>query len=570
MSFIVSARKYRPQQFEEVIGQEHITDTLKMALMQDKLAHAFLFTGPRGVGKTSCARILAKIINCEQGENGQSCNSCSSCLAFQEHASFNIIELDAASNNSVEHMRTLIEQVRFQPQHGKFKVFIIDEVHMLSSAAFNAFLKTLEEPPSYAIFILATTEKHKIIPTILSRCQIFDFKRIMIADIIRQLEEIAKLEKINIDQDAFFFIAEKADGALRDALSIFDRIVSSSHGDVSYQDVIEKLNILDHNYYFKIADAVIRADSVSCLTLFNEIFQNGFEGDHFMNGLAEHFRKLLLSKDIEAAKLLEISDTLKKRYYNQAQIYTASDLMSCLDLANQCDLNYPKAKNKRLHVEINLLKMAYLGQLRKNPSSTAPVMEKKTAIPKIQPQSNEPIEKKATEMIKEAPASIISAPTKDALIKDTPSLNSIDQLIQEVKVSTQKEQALEENLDLEKIKQIWKKHIDEHQSPSIKNALVKAIHRLEGKELVIDVPSSVCKEIILQESSLIEKIRKELNAPLLILKVLIDRSKFPESQLNKPKKFFTAKEKYDLLKEKNPHLKVLIKELELKLDQDYG
>jgi len=332
MSFVVSARKYRPQVFEEVMGQSHVTDTLKNAILADKLAHAFLFTGPRGVGKTTCARILAKIINAPDPKKA---------ITDQDFGdvdidvSLNIFELDAASNNSVENIRSLIEQVRFQPQQGKYKVFIIDEVHMLSQAAFNAFLKTLEEPPPYAIFILATTEKHKILPTILSRCQIFDFRRIQISTMIEQLSIIAEKENITVDEGAKYVIAEKADGAMRDALSIFDRITSSAQGAITYQDVIERLNILDYDYYFKMTEALIQQDRGTVLTLLNQLLVQGFEGDHFIIGLADHFRNLLVCKDEGTLHLMQVSQTLKDRYQDQTQMLSGSFLLSAMNLANE-------------------------------------------------------------------------------------------------------------------------------------------------------------------------------------------------------------------------------------------
>ena len=362
-SFVVSARKYRPKRFQDVVGQHHVSQTLKNALQNDHLAHAFLFCGPRGVGKTTCARILAKVLNCQNiTADHEPCDECSACQSFNENASFNITELDAASNNSVEHIRSLIEQVRFQPQQGKYKVFIIDEVHMLSQQAFNAFLKTLEEPPEYAFFILATTEKHKIIPTILSRCQIFDFKRIQINDMIGHLESICKTEGIEADRDALHIIAQKADGALRDALSIFDRVVSFSGNQIKYADVIENLNVLDYDYYFKVVDHLLQEDVAKTLLLFNEIQLKGFEGDIFINGLAAHLRNILIVKDASTLSLLEVSDSLREKYKQQAQQASIGFIVSALDLANECDLNFKIAKNKRLHVEMALIKMTYINQ----------------------------------------------------------------------------------------------------------------------------------------------------------------------------------------------------------------
>lgn len=361
--FVVSARKYRPATFDEVIGQDHVAKTLKNALIGDKLAHAFLFCGPRGVGKTTCARILAKVINCENKIDGvDPCNECGSCKSFSDSASFNIIELDAASNNSVEAIRTLIEQVRFQPQQGSHKVFIIDEVHMLSTAAFNAFLKTLEEPPPYAIFILATTEKHKILPTILSRCQIFDFKRIQISHIVQQLEHICKAENRTAEPEALQMIAQKADGAMRDALSIYDKIASASSDNITYQEVITQLNVLDYDYFFKMTDYLLREDFSQILLTLDDVMKQGFEVDLFIQGMSEHMRNLMVCRHPDTLSILEISEGAMKRYHDQATICTNSFLLSALNLLNQCDMSLSTASNKRLYAEIALSKICYLNR----------------------------------------------------------------------------------------------------------------------------------------------------------------------------------------------------------------
>lgn len=363
-NFVVSARKYRPATFDTVVGQGHITTTLKNAIKNNHLAQAFLFCGPRGVGKTTCARILAKTINCTAlTAEAEACDTCESCKSFNSNASMNIHELDAASNNSVDDIRNLVEQVRYAPQSGKYKIYIIDEVHMLSQAAFNAFLKTLEEPPSYAIFILATTEKHKIIPTILSRCQIFDFNRIQIKDISKHLVGIAQKESIQFEEEALHLIAQKADGALRDALSIFDLIVTYSLGHaITYKDTIANLHILDYDYYFKITDAILQEKPSQLLLLFDEILAKGFDGHNFIVGISEHFRNLMVCKDEATIKLLEVSDSTKNKYKEQAHQASISILMSALSIANQCDTQYKASKNTRLHVELALMKMAYLGQ----------------------------------------------------------------------------------------------------------------------------------------------------------------------------------------------------------------
>jgi DNA polymerase III subunit gamma/tau len=363
-AYQVSARKYRPMRFDDVVGQSHVSETLKNALRSDHLAHAFLFCGPRGVGKTTCARILAKVINCRQrSEQLEPCGTCDSCLSFQNNASFNIVELDAASNNSVDHIRTLVDQVRIPPQGGTYKVFIIDEVHMLSQAAFNAFLKTLEEPPSYAIFILATTEKHKILPTILSRCQIYDFKRIGIADISGHLKHIADLEGIQTDERALHLIARKSDGALRDALSIFDRLVSGGDGVLRYEQVLEQLNVLDYDAFMTMTDSFMMQLLPEVLKQFHEIVQRGFEPDTFILGLAEHMRNLLMAKSPQTIMLMDIPEPLMERYADQASMMSTSFLVSALDELNQADIHYRTARNKRLFAEMTLIRLCYLNSV---------------------------------------------------------------------------------------------------------------------------------------------------------------------------------------------------------------
>ena len=361
--FLVSARKYRPKTFDRVIGQDAITSTLKSAISQNQLAQSFLFCGPRGVGKTSLARILAKTINCENMSTDISaCDDCVSCTSFNENSSFNVHELDAASNNSVDDIRNLVDQVRFAPQVGAYNIYIIDEVHMLSQSAFNAFLKTLEEPPKHAKFILATTEKHKIIPTILSRCQIFDFKRVGTDDIVKNLQYVAEMEDISADLDALQLIAEKSDGALRDSLSLFDRLVSFSEKTLEYQDVITHLNILDYDYYFRITDQLIENNISALLVSYNEIINNGFDGQNFINGLANHLRDLLLCQDSLTVTLLNKNNDLEKRYLDQATQTNTKFLVKALKLTNECDIQYKLSNNQRLLVEICLMQISSIGQ----------------------------------------------------------------------------------------------------------------------------------------------------------------------------------------------------------------
>lgn len=432
-NFIVSARKYRPATFETVVGQQHITGTLKNAIKNNQLAQAFLFCGPRGVGKTTCARILAKTINCTNPTaEMEACGQCENCVSFQTGHSFNIHELDAASNNSVDDIRSLIEQVRIPPQAGKYKIYIIDEVHMLSQSAFNAFLKTLEEPPSYAIFILATTEKHKILPTILSRCQIFDFNRIQVEDISSHLATIAGRENIAFETDGLHIIAQKADGGLRDALSMFDQIASYANKNITYKAVIDNLNILDYDYFFKLTSYLTAAEVSQTLLLFDEILNNGFDGNNFINGLASHFRNLLVGKDGATIKLLEVSENIKQKYLEQCKQTELSFLLTALNLANSCDLNYKNSKNQRLQVELALIKMCHirsvvhLAQQPLNLSNTA---------------TDQDQDKKKTNVVAETAPQAESLKSKTESETSVPTATNITK--QEVPVSVPSDQARE-------------------------------------------------------------------------------------------------------------------------------
>jgi len=427
-AFVVSARKYRPDTFDTVVGQSSITFTLKNAIRTKSLAQAYLFCGPRGVGKTTCARIFAKTINCKNlGQNIEACNECESCKSFNQNRSFNIHELDAASNNSVDDIRNLIEQVRIPPQVSKYSVYIIDEIHMLSQAAFNAFLKTLEEPPGHAIFILATTEKHKIIPTILSRCQIFDFNRIKINDIIGYLENIAKKEKIDFEIEAFTIIAQKADGAMRDALSIFDQIASFTEKKITYQSVIENLNVLDYEYYFQLTDNFLNGDYQSALILFDEILSKGFDPQNIIGGLSRHFRELLVCKAEKTMQLLEVGDSIKKRYTDQSSKCSDDFLFSCLDLCNECDLSIKSSKNHRLHVEISIIKLCNLVQKKKdetvNREEDVLLLSEKIQTEEYKEEINQ--EATPSEKVEEREAPFDKS-GKDALHKKTSSFNDPD------------------------------------------------------------------------------------------------------------------------------------------------
>ncbi len=569
-NFIVSARKYRPLQFDDVVGQQHVSQTLKNALKNDHLAHAFLFCGPRGVGKTTCARILAKVLNCQNlTENHEPCNTCSSCDAFNNNASFNITELDAASNNSVEHIRALIEQVRFQPQQGKYKVFIIDEVHMLSQQAFNAFLKTLEEPPSYAIFILATTEKHKIIPTILSRCQIFDFKRIQIQDTVGHLQGICEKENIVADTDALHIIAQKADGALRDALSIFDRIVSFSGDKITYQDVISNLNVLDYDYYFKIVNSFLTSDVSQVLLTFDDILRKGFDPEVFITGLAEHIRNLLVSKDQSTLQLLETGEALMAKYKEQARLSPQSLLLTALSLCNQCDIDFKMARNKRLHVEMALIKMCHINQAIEASKNPPVLAEKKTLdqglksdYPKNQTspskveEENPPKREKPKSNAKFVPASRIVSP----------KITSLKSIEEEVEAEVKEDNEVKDPPPVEQIQEAWMKFAEKVQSPSSKNSLKQAELKMEGNMLVVSVGTGITENNIRQESNLPNFIRKECNFPGLMMKFNINPELAPKIEKIEAKKPISQKEIWQEMVKQNPLVDKLRETLDLKPD----
>ena len=605
-NFVVSARKYRPATFQTVVGQEHITGTLKNAIKNNQLAQAFLFCGPRGVGKTTCARILAKTINCQNlTTDAEACGECNSCISFQNGNSFNFHELDAASNNSVEDIRNLIEQVRIPPQAGKYKVYIIDEVHMLSQQAFNAFLKTLEEPPPYAIFILATTEKHKILPTILSRCQIFDFNRIRVEDMAQHLAEIADKEGISYDQDGLHMIAQKADGGLRDALSMFDQIVSFSNKNVNYKAVIDNLNILDYDYYFKLTDAILAEDVAGSLLIFDEILSHGFDGNHFITGLASHFRNLLVCKDSSTLKLLEVSEGIRQKYAAQSQIAPLSFLISSLNISNQCDLNYKTSKNQRLQVELALIKLCHIPSVINLSAAGMPSIPegeiKKKLNPQLKPEISSkpgyPIPEKETNpaiQTLEEPVKITE--TAEILVTDTqndnprPETEAKKSLINIPKPSTGANSALIPNLnDLAANYNKKEENSPEYLSGDSKvdfnaDTLLRfwntyaAKMKNEGKINIFTIMTSYPPRLLpdfVIELDIENKIQEDLlhTEKVDLLNFLrtelrnfsIDLQTKLLEQIQK-KRLYTSNEKYQHMLEKNPNLEEFRKRFNLDLD----
>lgn len=581
--FIVSARKYRPNTFDTVVGQQSVTETLKNAIKNHHLAQAFLFTGPRGVGKTTCARILAKTINCfNVTQEIEACNECESCKSFDEGRSLNIYELDAASNNSVEDIRNLIEQVRFAPQLGTHKVYIIDEVHMLSQAAFNAFLKTLEEPPKHAIFILATTEKHKIIPTILSRCQVFDFNRIQIEDIANHLSGIAGKENITAEEDGLHIIAQKADGALRDALSMFDQIVSFAGSTITYQHVIDNLNILDYDYYFKVTTSILTNSIADCLLTFNEILNHGFDGHNFINGLSEHFRNLLVCQDAKTVNLLEVGSTIKDKYKQQADAANLNDLIRFLKITSQTDTQYKTSKNQRLLVEVMLMRLCshengagkqngIINLIFRTPSKK--VLEPTSKI------SSQPVVKKevttlSPNLVQEEPASYSKTeptPVKKPVISlkkmATRSFSDAISINPVVKKEELKTELTEEELS-NRPKQPFTPEAFAEKWDAFKQILLE-----KGKSslaYVFDNPPEINENAIVvtlenkalsdefnaQKTDVLEFLRRELQNYDIQLSTKINKD-------ISSKKAYTPQEKYDKMKAKNPALDKLVQKLNL-------
>ncbi len=581
-NFIVSARKYRPVTFDTVVGQPNITNTLKNAIKNHHLAQAFLFTGPRGVGKTTTARILAKAINCENiSDNIEACNQCESCLSFNRGNSLNIFEMDGASNNGVEEIRSLVEQVRYAPQGGKYKVYIIDEVHMLSGPAFNAFLKTLEEPPSYVIFILATTERHKIIPTILSRCQIFDFNRISVEGIAGQLKDIAGKESIVAEEDALHVIAQKADGAMRDALSMFDQLVSFAGNNLTYKAVIENLNILDYDYYFKVTDDVLSGNVSSVFLTFNEILNNGFDGHNFINGLASHFRDLLVCKDEVTLKLLEVSPSIREKYKIQSRQCSVNLLLELLELSSKCDISYKASKNQRLHVELMLLKMcshlvaapsdpfkkkvesvvedhkpAVVNQVPSSPVSVpaAPLAEV-NSLKEPQPPSFSPKEKPQP------------TPSSRKTISITENLNSKNASKPEVKKTEEVvEPVITNTFAIPDLESAWMEYANRLHTQgrfALHAALIKRTPELKENFsilFIVDNPA-VEKDMNDIKMEFMAFIRKKLNNNQVQLSTVIEKDGTSENKVP-----YTSKEKYEHMAAKNPALNELRKQLDLEID----
>jgi len=593
--FVVSARKYRPKKFVEVVGQGGVTTTLKNAIRSGHIAQSFLFCGPRGVGKTTCARILAKTINCENvGDDFEACGQCHSCKSFEQSSSFNIHELDAASNNSVEDIRELVAQVRIPPQAGKYKVYIIDEVHMLSQAAFNAFLKTLEEPPAYAVFILATTEKHKIIPTILSRCQIYEFSRITVNDTVEHLKSICTTENIKADDNALHIIAQKADGALRDALSMFDRLVDPLEHKLTLDSVTSNLNILDYDYYFRFTDLFLTADTSGVILLFDEVLRKGFEGDLLLSGLCEHFRNLLVCKDTKTANLLEASGELKQKYMTQATLAPSSILLNAMNIANQCEIGYKTSKNKRLHVELGLLKITLLQnvinltksapavEVKKNSDSqqsadssrqpsvaqqpVTPVFEKKTVEPIVAPIVSEPVAEKTKAI---TVSNVVSEPQppieklKKNLRIGAPSISDLEQ-----KAAVKEKDALAEGLFLAKqeiaedvLKDLWAKYAANvtAEKPHI-TSLFRSNHPVSVDGAIKVVVNTLVQKNMFDEElpHFVQFVKNEAD---LSIHVIVEVNKDPDAA---PKKAFTQKEKLEMMIQKNPHVLTLLQQLDLK------
>ncbi len=587
--FIVSARKYRPQNFSTVVGQAHITTTLKNAIRNQQLAHAFLFCGPRGVGKTTCARILAKTINCEHPTpDGEACNTCQSCVSFNEGSSLNIHELDAASNNSVDDIRSLVEQVRFAPQAGKYKVYIVDEVHMLSTSAFNAFLKTLEEPPPYAIFILATTEKHKILPTILSRCQIFDFKRITTQDTVDHLAEICQKEEIKAELPALQVIAQKSEGCMRDSLSILDKIVSFTNGELTYKNTLEHLNILDADYYFKLMDCMLKQDLSGALLLFEDINRKGFEGDLVLNGFAEFIRNLLLSKDEKVASLVEVVESFRQRYQEMSASCSTGYLVSSLNILAEAEINFKSARNKRLHVELALIKLCYLQQAL---SVVADSDKKKQTDLRplnfrvIQPvRVAEAVSSNPVQTVQQAP---VQAPPVQPVTKTAsgPKLIIEDQLIAEKKTATGKLGSLQKLrqqvssttqnnkersvifITPELLQAAWQEFIEQlkaNRNPAVQSFELAELRVVSEEQFTVVTPNNLQQKFIDGERiALTDYLQQRFHNRRLSYQVVVEQREDLSIKIEAP---LNSRERFQQLAEQFPLIKDLKDRLKLELD----
>jgi DNA polymerase-3 subunit gamma/tau len=570
-NYVVSARKYRPTTFKSVVGQTALTNTLKNAIKSNHLAHAYLFCGTRGVGKTTCARIFAKTINCEHlTEDFEACNECESCKAFNEQRSYNIHELDAASNNSVEGIRSLIDQVRIPPQIGKYSVYIIDEVHMLSSSAFNAFLKTLEEPPAHAIFILATTEKHKIIPTILSRCQIYDFNRISVSDIVGHLQYVAHEEGITVDVNGLNVIAQKCDGGMRDALSIFDQLVSLCGNNITYQDVLTNLNVLDYDYYFQLVDAFMKGDVNASLLIFNEIINHGFDAHHFVSGLSSHFRDLLVSKDSQTIQLLEVGADIGKHYQVQARQCPDDFIFQALKICNDCDLNYNISKNKRLLVEIMLIRLCQLIK-----------PEKKL----ITEEKSEPLQKIVGEPVTNVAASIKSSPSATKIQNSTVGTPNGAEALKQIKAERPTSISIKNNVVSSPSSSYEKSQNEQpiiqnekYSQEDLQNAWVQLAKTMTDEVRMTAFMQSNLPELIsntefriLVTNELQEKELKRLEPTILnYLQTTLKNSNIKMSiqfhEDTSALKGKTPEEKYKIMAEENPTLAKLRNDLQLEID----
>ena len=570
-NYIVSARKYRPTTFESVVGQQALTQTLRNAIRTNHLAHAYLFCGPRGVGKTTCARIFAKTINClAPTSEHDACNQCESCVAFNEQRSFNIHELDAASNNSVEDIRSLIDQVRIPPQIGKYSVYIIDEVHMLSQGAFNALLKTLEEPPSYAIFILATTEKHKVLPTILSRCQVYDFSRITVADTIHHLQYVAQKEGVNASEEALNVVAQKADGGMRDALSIFDQLVSFCGTTISYEQAIEVLNVLDTDYYFRLVDAALTQNVSAALLLLNEVLVKGFDAGHFVTGFAQHLRDVLVSKDAATTQLLETSDAIRQRYQEQAKHCNAKWVFNALDIMNTCDIQYRTAKNKRLTVELALVKLCRLMEPVEVP--VAQPVQKPAPTPAAKPAAAPAAAPVSAPQ--PAPAPKAAAPTPPPppkpMMGAMPSLGNLGKMgavsqpaAQPTTAAAPAEQEKRNNpFTIDQLRSAWVGQVKNFEKEERFKNMLTTYELVQDTDTLfhITVDNQLQKkEFAKFGKQLMENIRQVLQNDMIQLRV--DVAEYVATQVA-----YTATEKYKLLAQQNPHLEDLRQRMNLQLE----